>query len=194
MLQKLNLLFPHFPSSLCWLLLLFISACASFSDDPLLPRSVSEAPSLILENSPNSLDYDAVQHTLISFLDAWKAADFEAMYSYLTPNVQQSLTYPGFLNFYNEAHRSLTLQSIDYQLIALAPQNSQANSVVAIYQVTFETSLVGNFTDEERQLTLSLSDTGNWGIDWRPGLIFAEMDDSPVQPAAVIFTREMTSP
>ena len=177
MLQKFNLPFPRFASTLCWLLLLFISACASFSDDPLLPRSVSETPSLVLDNSSNSLDYDAVQHTLISFLDAWKAADFVAMYSYLNPNVQQTLTYSSFLNFYQEANRSLTLQSIDYQLIALAPQNSQANSVVAIYQVTFETSLVGNFTDEERQLTLSLSDTGNWGIDWRPGLIFAEMDD-----------------
>ncbi|MCY4010392.1 MAG: penicillin-binding transpeptidase domain-containing protein [Anaerolineaceae bacterium] len=176
MLQNLNLAFSSRNWLLCLCLSVLVSACTNLSDDPLLPRSAAETPA-VFQTSTIPLDYDAVQLTLTRFLNAWKTADYAEMYAYLTPEVQQSLPYTNFRQYYREASRNLTLETIEYQLIALAPRNDETDAAVALYDVFFETFLVGNFTDAGRQMELSRSTNGDWGIDWHPGLIFAEMDD-----------------
>lgn len=171
-MSLLNRKLPAF----CSLILLMVSACSSLSDEPLQPRSASEVPDVA--TSPTyAPDYDSAQRTLTGFLDAWRDADYASMYVMIVPSAQENLTYRTFHNYYVDAARSLTLKSIDYQLLAMAPHETRADALVALYRVTFYTTLVGSFTDDERQLTLVRSDDGRWAINWRPGLIFAEMDD-----------------
>ena len=167
----------HFPftTNLTWLLALLV-ACSSLSDEPLRPRATPD-PTDNAINTPIALDYDSAQQSLIRFLDGWRDADYISMYAAISAEVKENLSYSAFLSYYQEAARALTLQTIDFQLQALVPHETRADALVAVYRVTFYTTLVGNFSDEGRQLTLIQAEPGQWRIDWRPGLIFKEMDD-----------------
>ncbi len=158
------------------LLLALLAACSSLADEPLLPRPQTDAPAAAISNSL-ALDYDAAQQTLAGYLDAWQDADYIAMYALLAPSVSDNLSFTTFRNQYLDTARALTLQSIDYQLLAMAPHETRADALVALYSATFNTNLVGSFSDDERNLTLVRAADGRWDIEWRPGLIFAEMDD-----------------
>ena len=158
------------------LLLALLAACSSLADDPLLPRPQTEASAATIA-TPLALDYDAAQQTLANYLDAWRDADYVIMYAALAASVSDNLSFSTFRNQYLDAARALTLQSIDYELMAMAPHETRADALVALYRITFHTTLVGSFSDDERSLTLVRAADGRWGIDWRPGLIFAELDD-----------------
>ena len=158
------------------LLLAILAACSSLTEEPLRPRTATDS-GVVAAASPLPLDFDAAQQTITRFLDAWRDADYISMYAAITNTVKENLSYSAFQSYYEEAARALTLQTIDYQLQAMVPHETRPDALLAVYLVTFYTNLVGSFSDDGRQLTLIQNGPGQWAIDWRPGLIFAEMDD-----------------
>lgn len=158
------------------LCLWLFAACSSLPDEPLQPRPTL-APVTGAPATASSADYDAAQRVIIRYLEGWRALEYETMYASLTASARERMTYSTFRDHYEQAARALTLQTLEYQLQAMAAPEQRADILDALYSVTFHTAVVGSFSDEERRLSVLREDDGSWGIDWRPGLIFAEMDD-----------------
>ncbi len=160
------------------LFLLALVACSALVDEPLVPRNPTEtADNSIPTRMSVDFDYDAAEHTLTRFLDAWQDNDYVTMYASLTPRQREILSFSAFRANYLDAAQTLKLKSLDYQLLAMAPNGEGNGSLLATYSVTFHSHIAGSFTDEARQLTLLEMDGGQWAIEWSPGLIFAELDE-----------------
>lgn len=107
-----------------------------------------------------------------SFLDAWMAGNYEAMYSYLSPNSQAEYTLEDFTRTYIST--ADTMRLIDLQATLLSVLTAPTgNTAQAAFKVAYNTRALGTI---ERELTMQLISTGDrWGIVWTPALIFAEL-------------------
>src|SRR5690606_36094054 len=107
-----------------------------------------------------------------SFLDALAEQNYEAMYSYLSPNSQGEYPLETFVNIYQRTSDTIRLIDIETSLVSVLEAPS-GNSAQAAFRAVYSTRAVG---DIEEELTMQLINTGErWGIAWSPALLFPEM-------------------
>ncbi|TVR20768.1 MAG: hypothetical protein EA396_09845 [Anaerolineaceae bacterium] len=180
-----------------WLVLagLIVVACAppdSGTAEPTpAPTSTAEPSATPVYN--NLSDAEA---TALTFLDFWERGDYEFMYNFISPSSQQAFSYDSFLAAYTLSNREIRLEGVTTAPRALTRQSSRI--VTLTYDATFDSALVGQFTDNDRQLQLVLDhELQGWRVAWSPGNIFTEMGGGArlrmdtVQPQrAAIYDRE----
>ena len=149
--------------------LLALSACQSSADQSAAPLP-THAPA-----PADTTNLEAAGQVARQFLDAWASLDLEAMYALLTFRNRELTPYDDFHALYQAAHGKLNLQGIDYTLQSLTGED---RVLVLQYTLTFHTSVLGTFSDNDRQLHLVIDPTADgWRIAWSPGDIFAEMGE-----------------
>jgi len=150
--------------------LALLTACSSTSPSsaPLLPT---------LAPSPTAaINLEEAQRVAITFLDAWQKQDFRAMHALISFASQEATPYEQFQQLYQDAQNLITFESFRYQPLSLARESDRV--VVLGYDMTFETSILGNFDDPQRTMRLIWDrNSSAWRVAWSIGDIFAEMGD-----------------
>lgn len=107
-----------------------------------------------------------------TYLDAWQAEDYAAMYTWLTPLSQELIGPEDFSGFYAGLANTMSLESVSYEILSTF---AQGRSAQVVYRITFNTILVGEIS-RETQMTLTLED-GLWRIQWSPSLFLPELQE-----------------
>lgn len=153
------------------ILLTLAAACSPASEESLAPL-----PTLASLNTPVEFDSEAAGRTALGFLDAWQRSDFDAMYNLLAFSSQEANPKDRFVALYQASQDQMTLQSLSYSPVTLYPQRAEV--AIFNYNITFQTNLLGEFSDNDRNLQLIFDPRANdWRVAWTPGDIFAEMAD-----------------
>jgi penicillin-binding protein 2 len=105
-----------------------------------------------------------------AFFRAWEGGDYLGMYSLLSPKSQALIESQSFIERYEEAMETATVQAISSQPLSIVQENDQASFRV---RVALETAVVGTIT---RDFIVPLSyQEGRWGVVWDEGLILPEL-------------------
>jgi len=149
-----------------------LAACSPAAEE----ASLGPLPTLASLDTPVTFDSEAAGRAALGFLDAWQYNDFEAMYNLIAFSSQEANSKESFIALYQTSQAEMTLQSLSYTAVSLFAQ--RADLAVLNYNMTFTTSLVGEFSDENRNLQLVLDPRVlDWRVAWTPGDIFADMAD-----------------
>src|SRR5690606_29171936 len=115
---------------------------------------------------------DEAEPVARGFLESWRQSDYAAMYDHIAFSSQEATPFDNFLNLYERAAATMTLQSLEYQGNALTLEGDIA---FFNYNVTFNTRVLGEFTDNNRNLRLVYDDrAGAWRVAWTPADLFPE--------------------
>lgn len=157
-----------------WLLLCILIALAACAPQ----QSASEVvlPTLaVLPSTPAYALEDAAQ-TALNFLESWRLGDFPAMYALTTFASQEATPLDRFIAIYEAAQAEMTFSGLSYTGIAVYRQGARDDLAVFNYNLTFDTRLMGRFSDNDRNMTLIVDPTlGGWRVAWTTGDIFREM-------------------
>ncbi len=124
--------------------------------------------------TPELGDPDEALRIADEFLMEWRAGDLRAMYDLLSVNAQQATSFEIFRETYENANRTMRLESLDYVILVQHQESPRLTEF--IYDVTFNSRLVGTFTDKTRRLLLIHDgEADRWGVAWSAADIFAEM-------------------
>src|SRR5215207_768050 len=147
-------------------ILTFLSACSSggiggsiFPTETALPQpivTVSSAPS--------------VDTALQAYLDAFKADDYNQMYSLLSKVSQDANTLEDFAVRNRDILNVMSAGSFDYEILSslVGPYSSEV-----AFRVTYHTALVGDIQrDMVARFTL---ENNEWKLQWEDGLILPEL-------------------
>ena len=148
--------------------LAFLSACSSGGGGinvPFLSTDTPKPPPIVTVNS--APDEDAA---LSSYLDAFKAEDYNKMYALLSKVSQDSIKLEDFALRNRDALNTMSAGSFDYQVLSslVNPYSSEVS-----FHVTYHTALVGDI-DRDMVAKFSLED-GVWKLNWDDGLILPEL-------------------
>ncbi len=131
-------------------------------------------PTLFPTPTPQYGDPGLALQVATEFLHHWETNDFEAMYSLLNFSSQDANSYEAFQNAYQNAYRVIRLDRLSYRILTESQENFRV--VRYGYEVTFHSNIVGEFTDTNRELTLTLGESSQqWRIAWSPSNIFEGM-------------------
>lgn len=157
--------------SFALIVLLVIAAGCAAEDQLTAPLpTLASLPS----PTPPTFTLDAAERAARYFLEAWRESDFEAMYNLITFASQEATPLTDFSNLYQSSHNTLTLQNLSYQITSQLRETS--TMVVFNYDTTFETRLLGAFSDTNRTLRMVYdAQRGEWRVAWSPADIFAAM-------------------
>ncbi|HEU0292553.1 MAG TPA: penicillin-binding transpeptidase domain-containing protein [Anaerolineales bacterium] len=144
----------------------FLSACGTggggipiFSTDTPLPPpvvNVSPAP------DPNT--------ALQAYLEAFKADDYNTMYSLVSKVTQDTVTLEDFAKRNRDSLNEMSAGSFEYEILS-ALVNPYSAEVA--YRVTYKTALVG---DIQRDMIAKLALEGDqWKLNWDDSLILPEL-------------------
>lgn len=146
---------------------LLLSAC-----DLIAAPAETTAPNPGAPASSPTPDVGSPDGVAQSFLSAWQAGNYEAMYSYLSPNSQAEYRLEDFTTTYQSTADTIRLIEIETNLVSVM-ESPNGNTAQAAFRVIYKTRAVG---DIEENLSMQLVNTGDrWGIVWTPTLIFPEM-------------------
>ncbi len=141
---------------------LLLSACGAL---PVVPAAQEAIP------TPVQLTLGEAEAVAATYLEAWKRSDYAAMYSLISFRSREAYPEDIFTRMYGDVAEEMTLQTLDY---ALRSSLLQGNTAAISYDMTFNTSFLGGFTDPGRTLRLVGTEEG-WRVAWSTGDIFAEM-------------------
>jgi penicillin-binding protein 2 len=150
------------------ILLTFLSACSPGGGGIALPGFSTETPlpqPIVTVNSAPSADA-----AMAVYLDAFKAEDYNKMYSLLSKAAQDSITLEDFARKNRDALNTMSASSFDYEVLSslVNPYSSEVS-----YHVNYHTALVG---DLQRDIVARLSlENNEWKLNWEDGLILPEM-------------------
>lgn len=135
-------------------------------------------PTLAPTSTP-SIDLQDAERLAVLFLEAWKAQDFDAMYDLISFGSQEAAPRADFIALYRGVQNEMTMASLDYQLRTIRRMNTAQVSLY--YDVTFDTNILGQFSDTNRTLHLVLdAHYGDWRVAWSLADLFAEMGSGAV--------------
>ncbi len=112
----------------------------------------------------------APQDPVRSFLDAWNARDYQAMYALLSSNSQGLTSYAVFETTYEGADTAIGTQSISY---TLGETEEQGISATVRYDLTLTSTIFGTITDPARMMRVVKAPNNQWRIAWTQMDIFA---------------------
>lgn len=161
--------------------LLALAGCGGGNEQSALPL-----PTLAADPTSDA-DLESADQVARLFLDAWQRGDLDEMHSWLTFRNRELTPLDEFRAIYQIARDKLTLTRLEYKPVNLTGDES----VLALqYDVTFDTRILGRFTDEKRLLHLVIDpQVGGWRIAWSPGDIFAELGEG----ARLVFEAQIPS-
>lgn len=129
--------------------------------------------------STPSIDLQDAERLAVLFLEAWKAQDFDKMYDLISFGSQEAAPREDFAALYDGVQNEMTMASLNYQLRTIRRMNT--TQVSLHYDVTFETNILGQFSDTNRTLHLILDAHYNeWRVAWSLADLFAEMGSGGV--------------
>jgi penicillin-binding protein 2 len=148
-------------------ILTLLSACSGGKVElPVFPTDTSLPPPIVTITSAES-NPDAALKT---YLDAFKADNYNTMYGLLSKVSQDAIKLEDFAKRNRDALDTMGAGSFDYEILSTLV-NTYASQVS--YRVTYHTALVG---DIQRDIVANLSLENNaWKLKWDDGLILPEL-------------------
>lgn len=153
------------------LLIIICVACAPTSAAPEETALPTLAPT-----PTRAINLDDPLRTAIGFLDAWQRQDFDTMYSLLTFSSQEIITPSVFRERYIDIQNTMTFNTLSFESRTIGRLGDRVAEYV--YDVTFNTDILGTFIDTNRMMTVLLDPrTDDWRVAWSAGDIFAELEN-----------------
>ncbi|MBI4762190.1 MAG: penicillin-binding transpeptidase domain-containing protein [Chloroflexota bacterium] len=145
----------------------FLSACGS-GGSGLIPVGATDTPlpppAVTIASAPDP------SLTLTAYLDAYKADDYNTMYSLVSKVTQDTLPLEEFAKRNRDALNEMSATSFDYEVLSSLVNPYSAE---VAYKVTYHTALVGEIQrDIVARLTL---ENGAWKLQWDDSLILPEL-------------------
>jgi penicillin-binding protein 2 len=162
--------------ALCFLLLvtLLISCQQKARPTPTatsIPTITPTSTSTLGQPEKYTTSVPDASNTILAYLDAWKAEDYETMYSLLTAISRDAISQDDFTARYSNVYTEAALTNIDYEILASLVKSPYASEVS--YRVTLHSILVG---DIQRDTVMHLSlEAGQWRVQWDSTLILPEL-------------------
>jgi penicillin-binding protein 2 len=154
----------HFTASLFLVLVILLTACAPVNQ-------ATPQPTARIRRA-DAAAAAAAQAVVVDFLQAWEAEDYPAMYGSLSALSQDAMPLDEFIATYQEVATTLTLQSVQGDVLSALGDESYAE---VAYRVDFETRLAGVL---RREIVAALvREADGWRIQWEIGLIMPELRD-----------------
>jgi penicillin-binding protein 2 len=97
-----------------------------------------------------------------SFLDAWARADYDAMYTLLSPQAQALYSAAVFRTTYETDDAAIATDGLDYSIQSTMQQGA---TTVVTYDITLQSGIYGEITDAGRVMRLTEA-SGGWRIAW----------------------------
>ena len=147
-------------------ILTFISACgpgSPISNAPPTETSLPQPPVTIIP-APDA------GAALTAYFDAFKAEDYNLMYSLLSKATQDTNTLEDFARRNRDALNIMSAGSFDYQILStlVNPYSAEVS-----FSITYHTALVG---DIQRDMVARLAlEDNQWKLQWDEGLILPEL-------------------
>ena len=148
------------------IIIFIVAACVPSAAPGEEPTAAFELPTPIIRlTQPPDAESAAA-----SFLEAWKAEEYQNMSDTLTSLTRDAITFEDFEKTYRNAAIAMTMQSMDYQVLStlVTPNNAQVN-----YRVTYTTTLLGEISRETTMNMTYLEDA--WRVQWEEGMILPEL-------------------
>lgn len=145
----------------------FLSACGS-GGNGLLPIGATDTPLpppvVTVESAPDP------NAALTTYLDAYKADDYNAMYNLLGKVTQDAIPLEEFARRNRDALNNMSAGSFDYEVLSSLVNPYSAEIA---YKVTYHTALVG---DIQRDIIARFTlENGEWKLGWDDSLILPEL-------------------
>lgn len=133
-------------------------------------------PTLVPSPLPDNYHLDGAEDVARRFLDAWDAGDYGTMHGLVTFAARDKTPVNEFADLYSGVAADMTLLDMSYTVVTL--QREQPSVALLVYDVTFETLIVGQFSDTNRQMRLTIDSVDrDWRVAWTASDIFNEMAD-----------------
>jgi penicillin-binding protein 2 len=157
---------------LIFLLLLALVACTPQASSGV--REVNLPTVVPMPTVP--VDLQEALRAAMGFLGAWQAQDFPTMYSLISFSSQETISPDDFREFYEDSQNTMTMTSLSFSEQAFSRIESLQGAQL-VYDVTFQTNLLGEIEDIGRTMTVILDErSGQWRVAWSVGDIFAEFE------------------
>jgi penicillin-binding protein 2 len=147
-----------------------MAGCAPTTVETAIPSATPPPTATLAEPGLQTTRPPDVQAAARSYLEAWLAEDYAAMYALLTTISQDAITPEKFEKFYRDVAAEAALNSWDYEILSslVNPRSAQVGYTVILHSV-----LVGDL-QRETQMSLSL-EQGNWRVQWDEALLMPEL-------------------
>lgn len=148
----------------------FLSACSSGGSGliPSVPTDTAlPPPAVTVVSAPDP------SLTLAAYLDAYKADDYNSMYSLVSKVTQDTIPLEDFARRNRDALNQMSAGTFDYEVLSSLVNPYSAEIA---YKVTYRTALVG---DIQRDIVARLTlENGEWRLQWDESLILPELAGS----------------
>jgi cell division protein FtsI/penicillin-binding protein 2 len=144
----------------------FLSACGSTGiGGSIFPTDTPLPPPIVTVVSAEQPDVK-----LMAYLDAFKADDYNTMYSLLSRVSQDAITLEDFAVRNRDALNEMSAGTFDYEVLSSLVNPYSAEIA---FRVTYHTALVGDIQrDMVARFTL---ENNEWKLNWEDGLILPEL-------------------
>lgn len=135
-------------------------------------------PTLFPSPTPPNFTLDEAERAAGEFLYGWQTGDYAQMYARISFTAREANPFADFQAVYEGAASTMTLQRVTAQSRAIARDPLAPRVVTLTYDATFDTNLLGSFTDSGREMTLVFDERDNgWRVAWSRGDLFNELAD-----------------
>ncbi len=157
-----------------WLALtLALMACTRTETPPTLVATAPVATAIVLTDTPvpaaSPTPPVTAREVAEHYLSAWRQRDYTAMYALLTPHSQATYPAEAFTQIHQSNYITLTLTALT---VTVTNFSETAETAQAVVHLTYATVLVGNL---EADVTLPLTRSGAWGVNFSPALIWPDL-------------------
>lgn len=115
--------------------------------------------------------------TAAQYFAAWEQGRYQDMYALLSQQARANVSEERFVTRYKTIYEGLSVTSVRVQG-GEARRAQDDGSVEVPYQVTFESSRLGQFGEENSLPLVFVNDT--WRVQWSPSLIFRGLEGENV--------------
>ncbi|MCC6804937.1 MAG: hypothetical protein IT319_18795, partial [Anaerolineae bacterium] len=123
---------------------------------------------------PSAFQLEDAERVARDFLTNWENGDLDAMYQLLSFASQEANPFTNFSRVYETANTTMTFESVSIQANTIVRPHDEV--ALFNYDATFHTRLIGDFSDPDRNLTLTVDDRAQaWRVAWTPDDVFTGM-------------------
>ncbi|MEO1441793.1 MAG: penicillin-binding transpeptidase domain-containing protein, partial [Chloroflexota bacterium] len=152
---------------------LVIAACAPVQGAEMNPAAL---PTLFPTPLPDDYNLNGAEDVARRFLEAWVQQDYATMHSLTAFASRDKTPAEDFIALYEDVAADMTLLDMSYNIMTL--QREQPTVALLSYDITFETLIVGEFTDDLRQMRIVIDSVDReWRVAWTAADIFNELAD-----------------
>jgi penicillin-binding protein 2 len=138
------------------------------------PQRAADVPMPTRAVLPSAFRLEDAERVARNFLTSWEAGDLNAMYQTLSFASQEASPFTSFTTLYDTANSTMTLESVETQPITIVRERDEL--AVFNYNATFHTRMLGDFSDNDRNLMLVVDENAQeWRVAWTPDDLFTNM-------------------